>query len=459
MAGHAVDAHEQPRPATLELHGIAAGGRQLAARVEPVEHPADRRRALARPLRVDRAGDDQPVDRARHRDVVEAQALGLFLALARGAHLVVAARPAALACRRMCDLEAEPPVREREDLVGRGRLAIAPRVGDDDDLELESLCGMDRQQPDRVAAFLLGNGFELARPHRLLLGDEADEALDVRAAQLLVGTCETRELAQVRVAAAAVPVREHREVVVVLGDDPLAEQFQRELRREHGEPVEALLKRAQQAGIPLGERRRERLLETREDRSPTRGPTDQHERVVRHADERRGEHRQERLVVVAVVQQPQVREQVDDLLLSEVPAPGRAVRPEPRLAQLLLVPLRVGAGREEEHDLAGLRVSVVDQLLHALRDVLRLGTPPVHVGAGVRRLVRDEQLGRRAEDRVREVAGRVERLELLAELAREELVHDGEHLGPRPVVLRQRQDLRRGSPPLAEDLTSAWRKP
>ena len=34
---------------------------------------------------------------------------------------------------------------------------------------------------------------------------------------------------------------------------------------------------------------------------------------------------------------------------------------------------------------------------------------------------------------------------------REELVHDGEHLGPRPVVLRQRQDLRRCGSALAKD--------
>ena len=152
------------------------------------------------------------------------------------------------------------------------------------------------------------------------------------------------------------------------------------------------------------------------------------------------------------MQEPQVREQVDDLLLAEVPAPGRAVRAQPGSAQLLLVPLRVGAGGEEEHDLARLRVAVVDELLDALRDVLRLGAPPVHVGARVRRLVGDEQLDRRAEDRVGELARRVQRLELVAELAGEELVDDGEHLRPRAVVLRQRQHLRRRRAALAEDL-------
>ena len=95
---------------------------------------------------------------------------------------------------------------------------------------------------------------------------------------------------------------------------------------------------------------------------------DQRERVVRDADERRREHREQRIVVVAVVQQPQVREQVDDLLLAEVPSSGRAVGRQPGLAQLLLVHLGVGAGREEEHDLARRRGAGVDELAHAPGD-------------------------------------------------------------------------------------------
>ena len=200
------------------------------------------------------------------------------------------------------------------------------------------------------------------------------------------------------------------------------------------------------------ELRRQRLLDAGEDRPLARGATDEHERVVGRADERRREHGQQRLVVVAVVQEPEVREQVDDLLLAEVAPPRRAIRPQPRPAQLLLVPLRVGAGGEEQDDLARLGVAVVDELLDALRDVLRLRAPPVDVRARVRRLVGDEQLDGRAEHGVGELARRVERLELVAELAGEELVHDREHLRPRAVVLGQRQNLRRRRPALAEDL-------
>ena len=86
---------------------------------------------------------------------------------------------------------------------------------------------MDREQPDRVGPLLLRDRLQLARADRLLVADEADEALDVAAAQLLVRAREPRELAQVRVAAAAVPARQHGEVVVVRGDDLLAEPLER----------------------------------------------------------------------------------------------------------------------------------------------------------------------------------------------------------------------------------------
>src|SRR5439155_11660721 len=126
-------------------------------------------------LGVDRARDDQAVDRARHRDVVETQTLGLLLALDLSTHLVVAGRAASLAGRRVHDLEAEASVRERKDLVGCRRLAIASRVRDHDDLELEALRAVDRQQADRVPALFFGDGLELASADRLLLGDKTDE--------------------------------------------------------------------------------------------------------------------------------------------------------------------------------------------------------------------------------------------------------------------------------------------
>jgi hypothetical protein len=167
----------------------------------------------------------------------------------------------------------------------------------------------------------------------------------------------------------------------VLAHDLLAQPLERDARRRGDEPVVALAERAQQLLVTLVERRRERALDPGEQRPPTDVATDQHERVVRDAHERRREHRHERLVVVAVPQQPQVREQVDDLLLAEVAAAGRAVGRQAERPQLLLVPLGIRTGREQKHDLAGRGGALVDELAHAARDVLRLGAAPVLAAA------------------------------------------------------------------------------
>ena len=310
---------------------------------------------------------------------------------------------------------------------------------------------MDREQPHRVGALLLGDSVPLDRADGVLLVDEADEALDVRAAQLLVRAGEPGELAQVRVAAPAVRMRQHGQVVVVVGDDPLAEPLEREPSRRLDEPVEALPERPQElrvalradpAGTPrsmpvkIGRRPAARRISSSASfETPTNG---------------RGEHADERLVVVAVVQEAEVGEQIDDLLLAEVAAAGRAIRRQADRAQLLLVPLRVRPGREQEHDLARRGRARVDQLAHAARDVLRLGAAPVDAAVRVGGLVRHEQLDRDPEDRIRELAGRGQGLELVAELGREEMVDDAQHLGPRAVVARQRQQRLRLPAALAE---------
>ena len=200
---------------------------ELLLAIELRQHPADRRVARL----ADGARDEEPVDRAGHRDVVEAQPLraaGLALGVE---HLVVAEDGLALTGGRVDDLEAEAPVGEREDLVGRRRPAeIAARVGDDDDLELEPLRGVDRQEAHGVGALFLGHRLELRGAEGLLVAQEADEALQIAAAHLLVGAREPHQLAEVRVPAAAVPAREHREVVVVAGDDELAEPLERRTR-------------------------------------------------------------------------------------------------------------------------------------------------------------------------------------------------------------------------------------
>ena len=194
----------------------------------------------------------------------------------------------------------------------------------------------------------------------------------------------------------------------MLGDDPLAEPLERQPGRRRGEPVVALAERAQELRVALGQRRRQRPLDAGEER-PLRSRARRSSTSASFETPTNGEARtvSERLVVVAVVEQPQVGEEVDDLLLAEVAAAGRAVGRQPGRAQLLLVPLGVGAGGEEEHDLARLGLARVDELADAPRDLPRLGTPPVHAGARVARLVGDEQLDRVPEDRVGELARRM----------------------------------------------------
>ena len=63
----------------------------------------------------------------------------------------------------------------------------------------------------------------------------------------------------------------------------------------------------------------------------------------------------------------------------------------------------------------------------------------MHVGVGVRGLVRHQQLDGRAEDRVGKLTRSGERLELVAEVAAEQVVDDGQHLRARAVVHRQGQ--------------------
>jgi hypothetical protein len=348
----------------------------------------------------------------------------------------------------MGDLEPEPPVRERED-VG-DRRSVPPRVRHDDDLELEPLRSVDGEQPDRVRALLLGHRVRLLRTDRLLPLDEPDEALDVRAAELLVRSRESRELSQVRVPAPAVGQREDREVVVVLGEDALAQELERRMRRDVEQALVALPEREHEPLVVLKEVSGEGTLEAPEDRLALRLRPDEDECVVRHADERRGEHGEERLVVVAVVQEPQIGEQVGDLLLPEVVPPRSAVRRQADGAELLLEPLGVRAGGEEQHDLTRCGDPCVHQLAHAAGDVPGLGSAPVHAGLAGRRLVRHEQLeGVPQRGDVGRVGG-LEALELVPELAAEELVHGGEHLGPRAMVPRQRQDGRGGAATLPE---------
>ena len=76
----------------------------------------------------------------------------------------------------------------------------------------------------------------------------------------------------------------------------------------------------------------------------------------------------------------------------------------------------------------------------------------MRAGAAVARLVGDEQLDRRPEDRIGEVARSGERLELVTEIGAKEMVDGGKNLRPGAVVQRQRQHHARLLAPFPKDV-------
>ena len=181
----AVESQQDSCAAALQLDGavrsLVEGGD-----LDSSEHPTDRRSLVSGLLGIDRAGDDQPVDGSGHCDVVEPAPLGFSLLAARRTHLFVGGCRPSGAGRRIGDAEAEAPIGQRENLVRSRRGTVPAGVGDDDHLELETLRGVDGQEPNHVGVLLLGDGLELLRSGLVLLAHEADEALDIGSAQLLV---------------------------------------------------------------------------------------------------------------------------------------------------------------------------------------------------------------------------------------------------------------------------------
>ena len=102
----------RPRPGRTRRAGRARRRAASRSSTQPIGVRS------SRSLRsVDRARDDQPLHRPRHRDVVEAQSLGLLLRGPRLLDVLVRGRADARARARMRDLEPEAAVGEAEDLV------------------------------------------------------------------------------------------------------------------------------------------------------------------------------------------------------------------------------------------------------------------------------------------------------------------------------------------------------
>ena len=137
--------------------------------------------------------------------------------------------------------EPESSIGERNDLVAPARpTRVTARVRDDHDLELETLGAVDGEQANGSGAFFLCDRFELLRSQRLLVLDEAHERGEICSSNRLVLAGEPAELPQVGKPPCAVPTGEDREVVVVLGEDLLAEALEPCSRSHPAETLVAL---------------------------------------------------------------------------------------------------------------------------------------------------------------------------------------------------------------------------
>ena len=214
------DPNREPRVSAFDVALV------FEPHLEQAAHLGDRRLLAGQ----ERTAHDQVLAGPRHRHVLEPPALlalGLALRLRRGG-VADGRTQDAVGIRRA---QRHAAVR-RDEHVGQAASGALPAlVGQDDHVELESLGGMHRHEDDRVAALLGDRGLALPRGQRGLLVTEADEALEVGAAHRLELGREPGELAEVGVAAVAVGHREAREVVVVLGDDQLAQPLERDLAR------------------------------------------------------------------------------------------------------------------------------------------------------------------------------------------------------------------------------------
>ena len=249
-------------------------------------------------------------------------------------------------------------------------VGLAAGIGERDDVELEPLRGVHREDPHGVDLLLGERRLRLLRGELRERADEREEACEIGPAQRLVVAREADQLAHVGVAPAPVGLRQAGKVVVVLGHDPLEQVGDAELLRRVDEPVEALPERAHQPRVVLAQPIGDAVLEPAEERRLGRAPQ-RVEAGVRDPDERRREHREQRAVVVAAADEPQVRTQVRDLLAPVVAAADRPVRVEARLLQRRLVQVGVGA-RAQQHDHLRLRVALLAQLGEARGEHARL---------------------------------------------------------------------------------------
>ena len=312
--------------------------------------PVDRRAARARrrpAADVGAAREDQQLLGARHRDVEQA---ALLLGVGRGVgvgELGPGGRRDRVAAAERG--EPQPGGAVVADEQRRARPArLAAEVGDADDRELEALGAVDRHQPHGVQALGLERRLALARLGEVAGLGVGEEAAQVAALGAFVLARQAHQLAQVREAAVAAGARERGEVVAG-GDDRALEQHLQ--RRSLG-----VLALGGQQPRDRGVRRLHRLPQAAA-RVAVLGQAD--ELVGAGAVEGRGEHRQQRLLVVRVGEHAQPGEAVADLLLAPVAAAADDVRRQALLLERLLEQPQARR-RADEHDHVAGAAAVVE---------------------------------------------------------------------------------------------------
>ena len=183
-----------------------------------------------------------------------------------------------------------------------------------------------------------------------------------------------------------------------------------------------------------------------------RGRGEHHQRVRGHADERRGQHREQRLLRARVGDRLEVADHVDHLRVGPVAAPADHVGRDPPVLERALVHPQVGGGAGQQHHVSR-GGPVGEQPPDARRERARLGHPPrsaeaLHRPVGA--LVGDQQFDQGlalARRRVRPAGS--ERAELLAELGLEYPVDHLEDLRAGAEVRVERRALADRREPLA----------
>ena len=302
--------------------------RAAPARATRSGAPGDRQR-----LELGRAAHDQPLARPRHRDVEQAALLARPrpAAAPRRSAVVVRAPDSRLRCPGCGQAQPEAPVAPDPHQLGAPDRGAAAEVGHADDRELEPLGAVDRHQPHRVERLALDRRLALPRADAARRTARLRRARGSRAGRGrrgLVLARQPHQLAHVGQPPLAAGHREHA---------PGRSRWRRSTRSISSLDARCGAAAARPRTTPRTRQLRAssalQLVEAGSvglARSPHQGSRPRPRPAAasttsastRDADQRRGEHRVQRLLVARVGERAQIGDHVDDLRVRPVAAPA-----------------------------------------------------------------------------------------------------------------------------------------